>query len=365
MPICFNRGNTGASTTTHCPVGSTCAGGAAPAVTCSAGAGVCGSGSFWVKLCGTGASIATPCAAGSTCAGGTAGEVVCPAGNYTRMTCARNLPDKSITWARHGATDNWGPSINAGDRTRRTEAECQALCEDNAACKGWSYRYSTLGDSNQQGNFELCWLLDADHVSYGATGSEGHIHSSICAPIEETCPPGFTCAGGAAAPVAHTVCDAASTVTSAGDAITDTTCACAPGFHTLSSDGTFCTTCSAGYTCAGGAAAPAACPPGFTCAGGAAAPVAHTVCDAASTVVTNVGDTLTDTTCACKSIAFLNNDNAGSCDHTCDASGTTTITTDWDFTVASSSDGEGEHIIIDGDTTLTIDGDVAFVIAAC
>jgi hypothetical protein len=64
---------------------------------------------------------------------------------------------------------------------------------------------------------------------------------------------------------AHTVCDAASTDETTGDATTDTTCACSAGFHTLSG-GTSCT--------------------------------AHTVCDAASTDETT-GDATTDTTCAC------------------------------------------------------------------
>jgi hypothetical protein len=143
-------------------------------------------------------------------------------------TCERNLNNKAIHWAEQAANGNWGPYLGeTGKPFASTEAECQTACEGNAACKGWSYRY---GESSHE-HFNKCFLLDAAGISHGAKNAVGKFHSSICATHVEAC-----------------------------------------------------TTCSAGSTCAGGAAGEEACPDDFTCAGGAAAPVAHTVCDAASTV---------------------------------------------------------------------------------
>jgi hypothetical protein len=105
---------------------------------------------------------------------------------------------------------------------------------------------------------------------------------------------------------AHTVCDAASTDATVGDAYTDTTCACATGFHTLVG-GTSCTAhtvCDATSTDAtvGSAIADVicACADGFHSiadVSGVKTCDAHTVCGTGT--VASPGDATTDTTCAC------------------------------------------------------------------
>jgi hypothetical protein len=95
----------------------------------------------------------------------------------------------------------------------------------------------------------------------------------------------------------------------------------------------------------------------------------HTICDTVSTVELTAGDTFTDNTCDCKTLAFLNYDNAGSCQHTCDISGITTVTTgtEWDFTVSSGPEGEGQEIIIEegAELTINIGLGIDFVIEPC
>ena len=94
--------------TTPCPAGHTCAGGANPAVACTAGRycpaqaitqSVCTpfttpAGSY----CPTRAGIPnTPCPAGYTCAGGAAQPVICPAGTYCPQGASTQIPCSGTT----------------------------------------------------------------------------------------------------------------------------------------------------------------------------------------------------------------------------------------------------------------------------
>jgi hypothetical protein len=126
----------GASTITQCPVGSTCAGGAAPAVTCPAG-----------YTCAGGAAPTVICPAGSTCAGGANPEVVCPAGSYT-------------------------------DKLTGTGASIATLCAAGSTCAG-----GTAGEV-------VC-----------PAGSYTNTLGSTGASIATACAAGSTCAGGTAGEV--------------------------------------------------------------------------------------------------------------------------------------------------------------------
>jgi hypothetical protein len=106
-------------------------------------------------------------------------------------TCNLNLPNKATTWADHGVTGRWDQAINTDGTVTANETEYQTLCESQWNCRRWSYlyRFSTLGDSRQAGNFQKCWMMDESNVKHGAVDTVGHIHSSICTddPCISTC----------------------------------------------------------------------------------------------------------------------------------------------------------------------------------
>jgi hypothetical protein len=157
----------------------------------------------------------------------------------------------------------------------------------------------------------------------------------------------------------RTVCDADSTDTSPGTAISDDTCTCKGGFHTLDLG----TTCTAHTVCdptstnasTGSATVDVVC----TCKGGfhtldlGTTCTAHTVCDTTSTDVTTVGSATVDVACACKStyhsIAEVSGEETCTAHTVCDAASTVTspgdATTDTTCTCAT-----GYHTLVGGTT---------------
>jgi hypothetical protein len=108
----------------------------------------------------------------------------CEAGTQTRSrtvlkACDQILDNKAIHHAEYKATSSWGPYISQD--VVQTRAHCIAACEQNADCRGWSWR-----KDEKTKNARKCFLLDAKHAAYAPKASNTNAFvSGLCVDLTE------------------------------------------------------------------------------------------------------------------------------------------------------------------------------------
>ena len=98
--------------------------------------------------------------------------------------CGTIIPDKAIHWAEYeqgSPAQTWGPYVDQMQPT--TQDACQAACEANDECMGWTYNYG----GTHWSTYQRCFLLDSRHTRYAPVDTHMHgssavgvFHSAVC-----------------------------------------------------------------------------------------------------------------------------------------------------------------------------------------